>query len=151
MIVAKTGYGDRFYDKYSRMPAYIQNGVLIIGHNGSSEQDRWFRNLIWYNSADFEYFCDHQYQGASRSIPQYLYKGKIPYELMRVVTGARQETLYTFLTPCRDNTYFCKCDDCGKNFVIDCYGAIFFKSKNLTLPTIRCGNCILKRKQEKNH
>lgn len=151
MIIAKTEYGDRFYDEYSNMPAYIQNGVLIIGHNGNSESSNLFRNSIEYDSADFEYFCDHQYQGASKSMPQYLYKGKIPYELMCVVTGLRSETLYTFLTPCRYDTYFCRCDDCGKNFVIDCYESSFFKSRNLTLPTIRCRKCIIKRKWKNSH
>lgn len=144
MIIAKTEYGDKIYNTYSKIPAFILNGVLIIGHNGDSAKYPSSFSPIWYDSEDFKYFCDHRYQGADMAMPQFLYKGKIPYELMRVTNG--YNTLYTFLTPCRDNTYFCKCNDCGTNFVIDCYQSSFFTSKNLTVPTIRCPQCIKKRK-----
>lgn len=143
MIIAKTEYGDCHND-YAKMPAYMQNGILVIGHNGDSERYDSSFSPVWYDSKDFEYSCDHLYSGASMAMPQFLYKGEIPYELMRVV--AYKTTLYTFLTPCRDDTYFCKCEDCGKNFVIDCYQTPFFKARNLTLPTVRCSECIRKKK-----
>lgn len=144
MIIVKTEYRDGIYDTYSKFPASIQNGVLLIGHNGDSARGAVLFSSVWYDSKDFEFFCNHRYQGAAMETPQFLYKGKIPYELRRVRRG--YFTLYTFLTPVREGTYFCRCNDCGANFVIDYEQSSFFTYKNLTVPTIRCPECIRKRK-----
>lgn len=149
MIVAKVEYKDNFYNFYSEMPAYIQNGILVLGHNGNSEGSSLFRNSVWYDDKDFEYFCDHRHRGSDMARPHFLYKGKIPYELMRVFSGYGRTVLFTYLKPCGADTYFCKCDDCGKNFIIDYYESNYFKARNLVLPTVRCKSCISKKKKQR--
>lgn len=147
MIIAIGKYIGSIGEFYHEIPAYIENGNLILGHNGNSEKS-YLDSPDKYIVEDFEYFADHTYRGTNFSIPHYLYKGKVPYELMRVYSQDGREILYTYLTPCRDETYFCKCKDCGKNFVIDCYEVPFFKGNNLTVPTVRCKSCISKRKDK---
>lgn len=152
MIVAKIVYGDRLYNIYKDIPAYMENGVLVLGHNGTSlDHSRYYDKPENYSTKDFEYFTDHTYRGATLPSPHFLYKGKIPYELMKVMCGnyGSRKLLYTHLTPCREETYFCRCKDCGKNFVIDCYEVAFYKSKDLIVPTFRCKDCIKERKNRR--
>lgn len=149
MVIKKVKYGDRLNNFYRDIPAFIKNGILVLGDNGCSLTNGTYLDVPEnYKVDDFEYFADHTYRGNSLPIPHYLYKGKIPYELMEVLSGdyRSRKILYTYLTPCREETYFCKCNDCGRNYVIDCYEVSFFKGNNLTLPTVRCKSCITKRK-----
>lgn len=149
MIIAKVGRDDRLSSIYKDIPAYMGNGILVLGHNGVSlDHSKYYDIPENYNAKDFEYFVDHTYRGSTLSSPHFLYKGKIPYELMKVFSGdyGSRKLLYTYLTPCREITYFCRCNDCGKNFVIDCYEVPFFKSKGLVVPTVRCKECIKNRK-----
>lgn len=149
MIIAQVKYGDRLDTIYNDIPAYMENGILVLGHNGVSlDRSKYYDTPENYNVKDFEYFADHIYRGTTLSSPHFLYKGEIPYELMKVFSGSGygRKLLYTYLTPCREETYFCKCNDCGKKFVIDCYEVPFFKSKGLVVPTVRCKECIKNRK-----
>lgn len=150
MVMAKVKYGDRLNNFYNDIPAFIENGILVLGHNGCSLENGNYLDIPEkYKVKDFEYFADHTYRGSRLPNPHYLYKGKIPYELMKVIFGdyGSRKFLYTYLTPCREETYFCKCKDCGRNYVIDCYEVPFFKANNLTLPAVRCKSCIAKRKE----
>ena len=152
MIITKVEYGDRLDNIYKNIPAYMENGVLVLGHNGVSlDHSKYYDIPENHNVNDFKYFADHIYRGSTQSNPHFLYKGKIPYELMKVFSGNyySRKLLYTYLTPCREETYFCKCNDCGKNFIIDCYEVPFFKSKGLIVPTVRCKGCIKNRKNRK--
>lgn len=126
------------------IPAYLENGKLVIGHNGGSKRCFPYSSFDEYYAKDFEFFCNHKYGKAAEDTPCYIHKG-IPFELMRVVSAGKK-AICTFLTPCRVGTYFCKCKDCGRNFVIDCYETLFFCTRNLTIPTVRCKGCINKRK-----
>lgn len=151
MIIAIGKYIGSVGEFYHNIPAYIENGTLILEHNGYSQENGSYLDLPEkYRAEDFIYFADHTYRGSDSPSIHYLYKGKIPYELMKVYSGDyhSRKILYTYLTPCRDETYFCKCKDCGKNFVIDCYEVPFFKGNNLTVPTVRCKSCISKRKEK---
>lgn len=149
MIIAKVECKDRLVSIYKDIPAYMENGTLVLGHNGVSlDYIDSYDTPENYNVEDFEYFVGHTYKGTILPRPHFLYKGKIPYELMNVVSGdyRSRKLLYTYLTPCRTETYFCRCNDCGKNFVVDCYEVPFFKSKGLIIPTVRCKECIKHRK-----
>ena len=129
------------------IPAYLENNKLIIGHHGESELcfPYYIPN---YNAEDFEFFCNHKYRRAKESNPHYIYKGNV-YELMGA-TDNKKNILCTFLTPCRKGTFLCKCKDCGENFVIDCYESPYYYVKELSMPTVRCKNCISKRKNKNN-
>ncbi|RKJ68822.1 zinc-ribbon domain containing protein [Roseburia sp. 1XD42-69] len=148
MIIAIGKYIGSVGEFYHEIPAYVENGILVLGHNGSSlEYGGCLDSPDKYAVEDFEYFANHTYRGRSFSTPHYLYKGKIPYEIMGVYSSSKC-LLYTYLIPCRDETYFCKCKDCGKNFVLDCYEIPFFKGNGLTVPTVRCKSCISKKKDK---
>lgn len=130
-----------------RIAAFINaEGVLEIGHNGTSANNQYL--TVDASVDEFEFFCNHLYRGASQPMAQFLRNG-IPYELMRVANSRQMggNILYTFLTPCRVDTYFCKCKDCGKNFVIDCYESPHYLANDLTVPTVRCRDCINARKR----
>lgn len=148
MVIAIGKYIGSIGEFYHEIPAYVENGILVLGHNGCSlENGNYLDSPEKYKAEDFEYFAEHTYRGRSFSTPHYLYKWKIPYEIMGVYSS-RSELLYTFLMPCRDETYFCKCKNCGKNFVLDCYEIPFFKGNGLTVPTVRCKDCIQRKKKK---
>lgn len=130
------------------IPAYLEDGKLVIGHNGSSmlySQPDTEQLMSTVKASDFVYFASHKCKGAVKASPYYLYRGTIPYTIMSITTTSsygQKRVLYTYLAPCYPDTYFCKCKDCGKKFVLDSFAATFYKSKGLTLPTVRCPSCI---------
>ena len=102
---------------YHGLPAYMANGILVLGHNGCSLQDRHLDSPEKYKAEDFKYFAENT-QGSENIINYYLYQGRVPYKLVKeyshdCYSGA---ILYTYLYPCRKGTYFCK-NKYGKNFV----------------------------------
>lgn len=135
------------------IPAYLEDGKLVIGHNGSSmlySQPDTDRLIAFVKASDFVYFASHKCKGALVSKPYYLYNG-IPYTLVSAITGNTnsRRVIYTYLAPCYPGTYFCKCNDCGTKYVIDSFEAKYYEEKNLSLPTVRCPSCRVKRKHRK--
>ncbi len=123
------------------IPAYLdENNNLIIGDNGESKK---YSHYATYEAKaeEFEFFCNHLYRGSSKPVSQFLRNG-IPYELMRVTEAKSNNILYTFLWPCREDTYFCQCKDCGKKYVVDCYESPHYLVKKINVPTVRCRECI---------
>ena len=136
------------------IPAYLEDGKLVIGHNGSSmlySQPDTEQLMSTVKASDFVYFASHKCKGALVSKPYYLYNG-ILYTLTSAITGANssRRVIYTYLSPCYSGTHFCKCNDCGANYVIDSFEAKYYNEKNLSLPTVRCPSCRAKRKRERN-
>lgn len=65
MIIEKVEFGDHLDRIYKDIPAYMKDGKLVIGHNGSSKNySQSTLDLENYTEKDFEYFCDHTYRGA---------------------------------------------------------------------------------------
>lgn len=107
MIIAQVKYRDRLDNIYKDIPAYMENGILVLGHNGVSlDHSKYYDTPENYNVKDFEYFADHIYRGTTLSSSHFLYKGEIPYELMKVFFGdyGSRKLLYTYLTPCIKET-----------------------------------------------
>jgi len=132
------GMGDTGVQSTELYTSVDDSGKLVVGYNSL---------MLGAKGEDFEFFCNHQYRGSDIITPQFLFKG-IPFELLRVV-DSNKKLLSTYLYPCRVGTYFCKCEDCGENFVIDCYKSSFYLANDLTVPTVRCKKCIDLRKANK--
>lgn len=135
------------YDKTNlakAIPAYIENGKLVIGQNGCSNDDILLDDPDKYNAKDFEYFSNHKRLGIKSSFPCFLYKGKVPYKLI-------QSNKYSALMPFIGDAYFCKCTECGNNFIIDSDKISYYNKKNLVMPTKRCKSCIKNKKEQYKH
>ena len=90
MIIAIGKYIGSVGEFYHEIPAYVENGILVLGHNGSSlEYGGCLDSPDKYAVEDFEYFANHTYRGRSFSTPHYLYKGKISYEIMGVYSSSK--------------------------------------------------------------
>lgn len=150
MIVAKRTYDNK--SKYSSLPIFpatFDNGKLVIGHNKHSIQDQKMRLYYdkykeYYNEDNFSFFTNINYYKQKKKTPQFLFVGTVPYELISVYS-ATKKFLYSYLRPCKPNTYFCKCDNCGEHFVLTYMDCEYYeKFENYVLPTIRCKTCIEK-------
>lgn len=151
MIVAKVA-SEADVPENMCIPAYLQDGELIIGHNGSSmlySQPNTNQLIASVKASDFVYFVNHTCRGASVSRPYYLYKG-MPYTLVSAMTGDynSRRIIYTYVAPCYTGTHFCKCRDCGAKYIVDSFEAHYYAEKKLSLPTVRCPSCREKRRRK---
>ena len=63
MIITKVEYGDRLDNIYKNIPAYMENGVLVLGQNGVSlDHSKYYDIPENHNVNDFKYFADHIYR-----------------------------------------------------------------------------------------
>lgn len=119
---------------FETIPAYLDDGHLIVGHNDGSILANYPDLPFDYDAEDYKFFCNHEHRDGSIS-PYFEYKG-IPY-LLRQLNANMLGFQFTALSQCPSGTYFCKCDVCGDNFVV-CNDEIESVS--------RCNACIMKGK-----
>lgn len=147
------------------IPAIWEDNVLIFANNGISE--KFFgaspESFEMFRREDFVPYAETNVprtrpffikvpDGAIEDDSQfwdiweyyYVFNKKSPTGKLR-----KKDIMYTCLTPCKPGTRFCKCDDCGSNFVITPAEARFYEEHDLRIPDIRCPKCIQKRRIQK--
>lgn len=121
------------------IPAYIENGILKIGHHGESE--KYLRYVKYPDNFDVEKL-EHW------SDKFYVYDKKEVWQLTNIIKlGRRNNTvLCSFFRKASWDTYLCECRDCGGRYGLDVHEASWFLGRDLKLPT-RCKDC-RKRKRD---
>jgi len=172
MILKKQDSGF-LYDPSILIPAVYENGQLVFKNNGISEIFFGKQEYTAYNHMNFQFFgmCtgpvqrpffvlkyDNELQDYKKDltdeeiINDYMV---VFWELFNVYRKRtvepngdvkKKELQYTVLRHCRAGTVFCRCDDCGKHFVITPQVANFYIDRNLKVPGFRCPECIQKKR-----
>ena len=121
------------------IPAYLENEKLVIGFNGEYKHKKFIFN---YRAEDIKFFCNHQYKDEDKNIPHYIFN-KVPYGLFELSSHEEPDKLlYTVLVPCPEGTFFCQCEKCGTNFIIELTDSLYYRKNNIEIPTIRCKDCM---------
>lgn len=139
------------------IPAVINDeGYLEFRQNGISAKYFSEINCEKYASSDFMFYCDEPYlraKGESWKISYFVYTGEdLKNELWQIFYVARKhgknkgKLLYSVLKPCQQHTHFCRCEECGKHYIINRNTYEFYMDKKLILPVNRCPTCREKKK-----
>ena len=120
------------------IPAYLENGILKIGHHGESK--KYLRYVSYpenFDTEKLEHWNDKFY----------VYNKKEVWQLTNIIaSGCKNKTiLCSFFRKASWGTYLCECRDCGEKYVIDIYESSWFLGRDLKLPT-RCKSCRRKRR-----
>ncbi len=120
------------------IPAFLQDGQLQIGRNGSS--DIFVQNKI---PEDFDPNKIIHWKDCF-----YVYDNKSVWKLTNVI-AQHKDLVCSYLTNASADTYLCRCNDCGEKFVIDNYESVWYSDKGFKIPR-RCKSCRDKKKKVEN-
>lgn len=149
-------YEVKSYDKAVVVPAIYEDGNLLFVNNGISGQYFEEKSEVFklFKRSEFNCFCSVPVLSAGpvRERPFFVRLNQnLQVELWEFfyVYGRRdrkKKALYTCITNCKPDTFFCTCDDCGKRFVLCSSQTKFYRERHLDLPTVRCPQCIQEKK-----